>query len=230
MNKIVATLAAFAAFASVPAAAVTAFASFNGVNGNAGFTYGYTDGVTLTAFDTTATGAGCALSGATCLIASSLGVLPFASIGGSFPSVDVPANAIVVHPGNSDSQSNYVSFTTPTAGSYTYSIDIQSRGIDTTNGIGYRTFTSVGGIVTLGARSVIPNYLGSVNIAGTTVFGLGDQFGFIIDRNGVFFGDSTGVNFSIASAVPEPATWGLMLVGFGLVGVAARRRSGALAA
>lgn len=32
------------------------------------------------------------------------------------------------------------------------------------------------------------------------------------------------------AAVPEPATWGLMLVGFGLVGAAARRRSNIVAA
>ena len=30
--------------------------------------------------------------------------------------------------------------------------------------------------------------------------------------------------------VPEPATWGLLVVGFGLVGVSARRRNGAVAA
>ncbi len=30
---------------------------------------------------------------------------------------------------------------------------------------------------------------------------------------------------AVAGPIPEPATWGLMLVGFGLVGVAARRRT-----
>lgn len=35
---------------------------------------------------------------------------------------------------------------------------------------------------------------------------------------------------NVAGAVPEPATWGLMLVGFGMVGAAARRRSSAVAA
>jgi hypothetical protein len=34
----------------------------------------------------------------------------------------------------------------------------------------------------------------------------------------------------LTATVPEPATWGLLLVGFGLVGVAARRRSHAVAA
>ncbi|MFZ4690312.1 MAG: PEPxxWA-CTERM sorting domain-containing protein [Polymorphobacter sp.] len=35
---------------------------------------------------------------------------------------------------------------------------------------------------------------------------------------------------SVAGTVPEPATWGLLLVGFGMVGVAARRRSAAVTA
>ena len=35
---------------------------------------------------------------------------------------------------------------------------------------------------------------------------------------------------SLESTVPEPATWGLMIVGFGMVGVAARRRKAAVTA
>lgn len=42
----------------------------------------------------------------------------------------------------------------------------------------------------------------------------------------------TGLQVEIAGAsfVPEPATWGLMVVGFGLVGVSARRRKNVVAA
>lgn len=42
-----------------------------------------------------------------------------------------------------------------------------------------------------------------------------------------------GQGFSLSNltaTVPEPATWGMMIVGFGFVGVAARRRSNAVAA
>ncbi|WP_308909076.1 PEPxxWA-CTERM sorting domain-containing protein [Pseudokordiimonas caeni] len=37
------------------------------------------------------------------------------------------------------------------------------------------------------------------------------------------------LNGGIASGIPEPATWLMMIMGFGLVGIASRRRTGALA-
>jgi hypothetical protein len=40
-----------------------------------------------------------------------------------------------------------------------------------------------------------------------------------------FYGSATADNFSVTGGVPEPAAWALMLVGFGLVGAAARRKS-----
>ena len=39
-------------------------------------------------------------------------------------------------------------------------------------------------------------------------------------------GDNTGsIAFNIGTAVPEPATWGMMILGFGAVGAGLRRRS-----
>ncbi len=49
-------------------------------------------------------------------------------------------------------------------------------------------------------------------------------------RNGSWALDISGVDSVITASVPEPATWGLMIVGFGLVGTAARRRQRAVAA
>lgn len=50
------------------------------------------------------------------------------------------------------------------------------------------------------------------------------------DGNGVFLFFNDGAAFgnvtSLSGAVPEPASWALMIVGFGLVGGALRRRSG----
>lgn len=59
---------------------------------------------------------------------------------------------------------------------------------------------------------------------GTTAsFGVNETFG--ANNGGVFLD-----NLSVSGAVPEPATWALLIVGFGMVGVAARRRAGALVA
>jgi hypothetical protein len=35
------------------------------------------------------------------------------------------------------------------------------------------------------------------------------------------------VSASVSGAVPEPATWGMMILGFGLVGMSMRRRGAA---
>ena len=232
MNKFLTLAATMVALAAAPAVAATyvAFDSFNGANGNNGFFYGYTNGATLTAFDGSTTGAACALgAGSTCLFSTSQGALPQASVGGSFPTVSVPTDAILVHPGDSSQLSVYGGFVAATAGSYTYTIDLKSVGIDTTNGIGYTTFTSIGGVVTLGARSVLPTYQSLTSLSGTQLLAAGQTFGVIVDSNGNYGGDSTGLNFTISN-VPEPATWGLMIAGFVMVGFAARRRQTTVAA
>ena len=52
----------------------------------------------------------------------------------------------------------------------------------------------------------------------------------VINRAGSYGSDSTGLNFTL-TAVPEPASWALLIAGFGLTGaVLRRRRAVALAA
>ena len=71
----------------------------------------------------------------------------------------------------------------------------------------------------------IPNYSGSGAIIEHTANGVGPATG---DTYGILGGTSA---VSLASGtVPEPASWALMIAGFGLVGFAARRRSGAVTA
>jgi hypothetical protein len=45
-----------------------------------------------------------------------------------------------------------------------------------------------------------------------------------------YFTDLTGIHGFIATPTPEPATWGMMLVGFGLLGGALRQRRGGMVA
>jgi len=63
--------------------------------------------------------------------------------------------------------------------------------------------------------SYYTRYLFTTRIGGDVVFGDLGQ-GYRID--------------SLVAGIPEPQTWGLMIVGFGMVGVAARRRNRAVAA
>lgn len=227
MNKFVATVVVAAAMATAPAFAATyaAFPAFNGVNGNGGFIYGSTDGSTLTAFDTSNTGGACALgTGSTCLYSSTQGNLPQASVGGSYPTVTVPTDMILVHPGNSNALDVYSAFVAPTAGTYSYKIDLKSVGIDTTDGTLYTAFTSIGGVVAPGATGALPTYLSTGTLTGSVKLSAGELFGVYVNRNSVYYGDSTGLNITIGT-VPEPSMWGMMLAGFALVGVAARRRT-----
>jgi hypothetical protein len=212
--------AAMALLAATPAFAAEAFPSFNGLNGNGGFVYGYTDGGVLTVFTDTG---GCALNGPSTCLHANFANLPQASVGGSYPTVSVPADAVLLHPGNADNLSVYAAYLANSTSTYAYVIDLKSVGIDTTNGVGYTPFTYLNGVVTLGTRGVLPTYNSSVTLSGTQALVAGQSFGVIVDRNGFYGGDSTGLNFSI-SAVPEPATWAMLLAGFGMIGFGLRSR------
>jgi hypothetical protein len=64
--------------------------------------------------------------------------------------------------------------------------------------------------------------------ATDVTFSLTSQFGTDDDYYEYFAAGTADI--ADVAAVPEPATWGMMLLGFGLVGTAARRRRTALAA
>ena len=229
MIKRFAALALLADLAAAPTMAATitydAFASFNGTNGNGGFTYGSYDGTTLTAF----TGdAGCSalISGVSCL-----GNLPgaFKTTSGAHVSgsVNVPGDALILHPGDADNLDSAVFFTAPTTGAYVITISAFIAD-NNPSGVNLVGINPDGSNVPQGSLSAaFPTY--NLTTAGFLL--AGQTVGFAINRGTIYNNDSTGFNFTFTTdAVPEPATWGLMIVGFGLVGVASRRRKGALAA
>lgn len=124
--------------------------------------------------------------------------------------------------------------------------------------VGQNTNTLAQTITTINARPYVLSYVlknsdnrGRVidNLtvtSGTTVTVFGDRpsFGFTpFSQYFVANGTSTLISFAfrhtspaffldevVVTAVPEPATWGLMLAGFGMLGFAMRRRSRAVAA
>lgn len=68
-------------------------------------------------------------------------------------------------------------------------------------------------------------------IPGGVTFGANDVFTAIAFSEGQIIGNGTTTSFAIpGGAVPEPASWALLIAGFGLVGAMQRRRSAAIAA
>lgn len=64
-----------------------------------------------------------------------------------------------------------------------------------------------------------------INFTATSTSGTIDFNGSLIAGN-----SATAIDNLVLSAVPEPATWAMLVVGFGMVGFAARRRTAAVAA
>jgi len=227
VSKVITTIAAAVGFAAAPSAAVTfdAFTTFDGTQGAGNFTYGYYDNVAFNLFDNNS---GCVIAGAICLDSSALGNLPTASKSTTasmqFGTVNVPDDRLLFHPGAGNA-ATFVGFTAQAAGNFSATATFSVLGTDATGVNLFRFYTPFGGstsIILVGALTQASPPL-TLNVAGT--FAAGDTLGYFVDKSGVFFGDSTGVDFAVTVAVPEPATWGLMIIGFAMVGVAARRRA-----
>ena len=222
---------ALAIAAAVPAGAATydAFASFTGTNTGGAFTYGVLDDTGATpVFTPYSDAAGCAayISGTTC---TSNGGLPaaFKTTSGAHPSgtVLVPASALVLHPGSAAGQSSAILFTAPKAGRYTLSFSAAVADVNP-SGVIFEAFSpfTVTPIATLTGTNPSFSHAGY-----PLTFAAGDTVGFAVNYDGSYYNDSTAINVTLTS-VPEPASWALMIAGFGLVGVAARARRTPVAA
>ena len=231
MYKMLSAMALVAGLAAQPAAAVTydAFSSFTGTNTGGLFTYGVLDATGVTPTFTPFNDApGCA-SLITNTICTSNGFLPaaFKSTSGAHQSgsVIVPGDALIIHPGPNAGEDSAILFTTPQSGNY--ALKITAAIADTSpSGVNFVVFEP--GVIALPLATLNAS---NPTFSNTTVgfLAAGTQFGIAVDYDGSYNNDSTAVNFSL-TAVPEPATWALMLTGFGLAGVTLRRRRAAVAA
>ncbi len=113
----------------------------------------------------------------------------------------------------------------------TLAVGLNSNDSHVTTG----TFTGTGQVGGVGFSYTVP-YSISINAADTitiggnyvVVQGVGLHFNTLTLTSG---GEPvTGQLTAVAGPVPEPAIWGLMIAGFGMVGFAARRRLSAVAA
>ncbi len=202
-----------------------AFTSFNGTQGAGNFTYGYVVGGVETNFETNTS---CVVPGTSCLRSNIVddGGVPTAlksTTAFQFSTVAIPDDRLLLHPGASSDV--FIKFTAPKAGKYQFFsyfniIDLFPSGV----GLTEIDDTTLGFFPVPSGTLYAPGQSASF---GSNVYDLiaGDSFGWRIDNQGNYFNDSVGVNLrAVFTAVPEPASWALMIAGFGAVGAAARRR------
>ena len=115
---------------------------------------------------------------------------------------------------------------------YTFGAFFSNAYPDSPADIDFRISLDGGAATSIGDYT-IANGAGVWNSAGFT-FNSGTATSVtlsFVDLNTAGGGNDFGIDdVSLTGTVPEPATWGLMLAGFAMVGVAARRRKVALAA
>lgn len=143
-----------------------------------------------------------------------------------FGSVLVPTNVLLVHPG--PATDSIVRFTVPVSSFYNISGFFEL--LDTTPS-GVNVIIAVPGTVLFsqlltGPGATFPNTPGELVPFGATHIFLtaGTIIDYGVNNAGNFFNDSTGLSLTFTST-PEPATWAMMLIGFGVAGAALRRKA-----
>jgi hypothetical protein len=124
-----------------------------------------------------------------------------------------------LHPGNSNDGATEVIFTAPVTGFYDYSA-LFSRADSTNNGNGVNVYIYVNGML------IHSGYIGTGTGASwsSTDAGqldAGDVLTFVVDRNGDYSYDSTGLKLTVTQLTavsPEPSS--IALMGTGLISVA----------
>jgi hypothetical protein len=207
------------ALAGVAATAPAAAATFADDYGAAGFSYGTLSGGAFSAYTAHGAGDSACLGLGACYTGNDT----YAII------AKVSPTELLVHPGPGTGGNSAVMFTASTTGTYDLSGLLASFDVGQKTG-GY--FTIINGVLATTTIGTAGNLFGGDpnGAAGTSdtlsflaALGAGDSVGVFVDNFNGYTGDTTHLSGSI-TAVPEPASWAMMLGGFGLVGAAMRRR------
>ena len=145
---------------------------------------------------------------------------------------DFLAGDVIVHSPN-DGSAIAINWTAPTAGTASFASAVWYAHSTVQRSAMTEVFLN--GVTSLGSVTVTNGIVrGSAltSLSGSNLtLASGDFLQFRFSRStGQPFGSLTGIDWTVdftaaqVGAVPEPATWGMMLLGFGLVGNAMRRR------
>ncbi len=139
-------------------------------------------------------------------------------------SISVPGDALVLRPGQNNSVQ--LAWIAPVAG--LYNITAQFFRLDSSPGfLAVSPFYSTvqNGPQTVEAFTLLNPNAPIFNYTKQIAINPGGYFAFDLSNAGDgYASDSTGVRFSVESAVPEPATWTMMIFGFGAIGFGLRSR------
>jgi hypothetical protein len=158
-------------------------------------------------------------------------------------------NSLLVHPAPFNYDYTVVQFTAPTAGLYQFNIDFErgnpendgalcnqlicGPGVPLSNGVRIYSFTDsiLQQLAVVDRNNPTFSWSTSINLSAGQIGGFAVDSGPSLHPsfNGGFgsnFSDSMHVSGSIGfpSAVPEPASWAMLIAGFGIAGATMRRR------
>lgn len=224
MKGIVALLGALALASGAQAATYDAFESFNGVQGAGGFFY-------LKLATTPGAPAVALTSSSPCIVTSDVCLQDGTALPGVYKSstsfdegsYHVPDDRLLIHPGAANPLGIF--FVAPETADYDYEVSFNVLD-EAPTGAGIASGTNASGTPVAVPLGAINASNSTLERAGTVSLAKGQYLFFILNNAGNFSNDSTGFNLTLTTAaVPEPAAWALMIMGFGLAGAVVRRRA-----
>ncbi len=139
---------------------------------------------------------------------------------------NILASTLVFHPGKTYDAG--VIFVAPTTGYYRGNAAFSLTTTNTPTGVKLSNYKlSSSGVMTKLSDILLSASKPSDSASGTIFLNAGEGMGFGINSNGTLAtsndNDSTSISYQI-EAIPEPASWMLLIAGFGMTGAVLRRR------